>query len=356
MLTALVWDEDAGDPSARQTALALHSWMSKPDSGFKPILISRNRLDDLPHLPARGMLNHFRIWRWVRAHERLLIIAIGNESLKLAGRIAKLRRKDATFLAWVMMDSRVPDIQPRSLARFQLCICASNHCRDALQAICQSEVIVSAPGIDTVPYELQKKDVQPDRVVFGMAESLMPDSGALLLIRAISALWQHQDIPAWEIRLFGAGSRFDEIMAEARKLGVLSRISILGTQPLPEVTRHCHAWIASGISDTERPETLWAGFAARLPVICAMSALHSERVWDDSAILPVSPDNPQELAAAMLTLMRDGSLARTVANAGAQMAPKITFDAMAARICSTLNDKIAPFKIQEKSDAKSLTD
>lgn len=343
MLTAIVCGGNAlAEPGPQSVARALYREMSRPDSGFEPILISALSLADLDRLPASGLLDYFRLWRWLRAHDRMLLVAIGSQSLKLAKRLFRMHKKGASLLACVFEDPLPPTLTRREIAPANLCICSSAYARNALEAATQTECVIAAPGIDLESYATRAGvAASKERIVFGMAQSLQPQSGALLLIRAMSALWQHHDIHPWEARLFGSGPRFEEIMAEAEKMGVLPRLAILGDQPLGEVSRLCHIWLAPGDSPVENPETLWAGIAAGLPVICADSPLHCERAWNRAAFLQVSNDNPQELAKAMLALARDRELAQKIAQAGMQMRPEIGFGAMAARICQALQTRFA---------------
>ncbi len=171
--------------------------------------------------------------------------------------------------------------------------------------------------------------------VFGMGESLAPRSGALLVTRAMAALWQRDDLPPWEVRMTGGGPRFREILDEAVSLGVESRLCLLGEQPEAHVLRHCHAWLAPGSSPEEGPETLWAGFAAGLPVICSQNALHLERLrGHEDAVLPVAENDPQALAKAMIEFMRNAELRQALAQRGAALGPEASLQAMAQRACS----------------------
>lgn len=343
MLTAIVCGQDAlASAGSQLTARVLYQAMAQPDSGFDPTLISANSLNDLASLPACGLLDYFRLWRWLRGQDMLLLVAVGKQSLKLAKRLRKMHGKGATMLACVLEEEQPPEFTSRDLATIDLCVCASDYIRESIQGAAQVNCVVAAPGIDLEAFDNNpERAANSARIIFGMAQGLQPRSGALLLIRAMSALWQHQDIHPWEARLFGSGPRFEEIMAEAEKLGVISRIAILGEQPLSEVSRLCHIWLAPGDSPVEKPETLWAGIASGLPVICAASPLHIERSWNRDAFILVSNDNPQELARAMLSLARDKQLAQKIAAAGARMRPEIGLPAMAARICQALHAHFA---------------
>lgn len=331
MLACLVC-VDKPHSSSFATTMALYQNMLDPQSGFQPILICPEAPEQ-NHIRPDGLLNMFRIWRWQRKQEEILLVGIGAKSLKLARRIYKMRKKGTTRLVSICEASQLQYLQVKDLEQVSLFICDSQYACKQLQIMGQTNCIAVEPGLNLEKYEEMPRNVaSTERFVFGMAESLQSNSGALLLIRAMSALWQHDDLPPWEARLFGGGPRFEEIMAEAEKLGVLSRLAILGSQELPDVLPYCHAWLAPGKAPIEKPATLWAGFAAELPVICSTSELHRERLPHPAPALEVSCDNPQELARAILLLMRDKNKAHELALSGSALKPQICLSAMAERI------------------------
>ncbi|MDE7370579.1 MAG: glycosyltransferase, partial [Desulfovibrio sp.] len=186
-----------------------------------------------------------------------------------------------------------------------------------------------APGLPLADYPPAPETGRP---VFGMGESLAPHSGALAVVRAMAALWQREDLPPWEVRMFGAGPRFAEILHEAESLGVAGRLAILGEQP-PEVLAQCSAWLAPGTSPEEVPQTLWAGTALGVPLICALSPLHRERLAGapPHAALRIRESDPQALARAMIAVMRDERLRARLRRAGESLRPGIGLEAMAGR-------------------------
>lgn len=224
--------------------------------------------------------------------------------------------------------------------------CGSDHVRRRLREIWEDTpekrrpaavLDVLAPGIALADYRLEPEMAAnagaERRFVFGMGESLAPRSGALLMVRAMAALWQRDDLPPWEVRMFGAGPRFEEVLREAVNLGVASRLCILGDQPPADALRHCGAWVAPGTSPEELPQTLWAGVAAGLPVICAQSELHRERLAGAPAAtaLRVEENDPQALARAMIGVMRDERLRARMRQAEGQFRPFIGLEFMAER-------------------------
>lgn len=327
----------------------------EPDSHLAALPVPVPRFCIKPH----GLLAFFKLWQWQRKENTMLILPVGQPSLKLARNLCRMGKKGSRQL--VCAFPLLPPLRDKLIEQAVLCISGSTLITNAiheltLQAKSQPKVEEAAPGIDISQYKYPAPQWQKgERFVFGMAASLLPLSGALLIIRAMSALWQNQDLPPWEVRMFGGGPRYYEIMEEAEKLGVLSRLSILDDQPLPEVTRHCHVWLAPGIAPDELPSVLWAGIAADIPIICAKSWLHEERLWNNNAAMITSPENPQEMASAMLALMRDATLRKKLCKAGATMRESISLAGMAERICVILekNNFVVKETEKDKKDGES---
>lgn len=313
-------------------------------------LAEEARQMSLPHLAINGSpLAMFRLWRWQRRQEELPVLAIGGDAMRLAGRLRRMRRGKKTVLAFAFFLSSPPLIGAnlKMLGQARICFHGSQYVKEKLAGACPEDVFIACPpGIDLDVYRTAAKcdGFNADRHFrFGMANSLMPRSGALLVIRAMAAIWQKRELPPWETRMFGAGPRFGEILREAEDMGVASRLSILSDQPLPLVSPHCDAWIAPGSSMTEFPQDLWAGYAAGLPVISVQSQLHRERILSPNAALRIETNNPQELARAMIAIMRDDKLRDRLVSRGANVRPHAGLRAMADKICLCM-ENIAPRK------------
>lgn len=331
---------------ARRLAAAGHSpWLL----GTSNLVLGQTKIPGralrLPEKPGLGTF--FRLWRWQRRIEKLKILAVGGRSASLAARLQKMRKKDRADLNLYLPFP--PDELPggRDLARFGRCLYGSDFIRKSLEEILdrnkaklpRPDLIHALPGLDIRAYIPARSPWLPGkRFIFGMAASLERDSGALMVIRAMAALWQHENLPEWEVRMFGAGPRFEEVMAEADVLGVLSRLSLLSAQALSEVAGLCTVWLAPGSSPFIPPEAIWAGFAAGIPVVASMNELHSEQIAEPYAMLPIDGKNPQSLAKAMLDLMRDERLRTDLALAGAAELPLISLEGMAERVCAALGD------------------
>lgn len=264
------------------------------------------------------------------------VCGIGGPSLRLARRLYKMGPRQQRKLAGIFLLEAPSRDQKALLANAAVCICGSSFIARELGQI-SVPILQTAPAVDVAAYRTGRPWETGSRFIFGMGGSLLPHSGALLAVRAMAALWQHEELPPWEVRMFGGGDRFKEVMEEAGKLGVLPRLAILGEQALPEAAGLCHVWLSPGISDTEMPWVLWAGFAARIPVICAESPLHRERLGGQKGAMSISADNPQEMARAMLNTMRDADLRERLVAASAPMLAEIDLPGLGSRFSTLIN-------------------
>lgn len=295
----------------------------------------------------------FKLWRWQKKHKGLLILGIGSGSIALGCRLWGMRPKNSAELDFCFF-LKPPAEQkkfPKNFFKASHFLCGSSFISEKLRELAGGEpafpeIIPAPPGINVENYDFSRpvytrEDFLHKRhFVFGMAESLEPRSGALLVARAMAALWQKYDLPRWEVRMFGSGPRFNEVLEEAQNLGVASRLSLLAEQPLGEVARYCHAWLAPGSSPMESPQDLWCAFAARIPLICSKSDLHKERLamGAPNAALTVDGNNPQEMARAMIAVAANTALRNRLVEHGAGFLPVISLSAMSARICDYLEE------------------
>ncbi|MDR2054384.1 MAG: glycosyltransferase [Desulfovibrio sp.] len=325
---------------------ARESWVQRQAAALKlPCLAVRNRYNPL---------NLLKLWLWQRRQASLLIQTVGEGSLRSGRRVQRWRKQGAALLAHAFF-VRLPSDACRKgkalwAARKIFCGCESirRNLAEADPGGVKDRLVLLAPGINqdryspTRPGEVAERGKMEENpwlpargrhFIFGMGCGLAAQSGALTAVRAMAALWQVGDLPPWEVRITGSGSRFAEVLEEAERLGVVSRLCLLGNQSAPDFLAACHVWLAPGTSPEERPDALWAGFAAGLPVICSRSALHVERLAGHDAAIMVEPDDPQALAGAMIELMsnpglRQGLLTRAVALRG-----KWELGRMAAEAC-----------------------
>lgn len=311
----------------------------------------------LPHLCLQNgtkLMDRFRLWRWQRQSQDLLILSVGLPAVKVGGLLHKMRKKNSTqFVSAIMLQPpHLSRKEAKILAGASLFICGSEYIMEQLALDMQKHArlswpgsIIIAPGIDSERYVKAEAwhEESGKNFIFGMAESLTPRSGAILIIRAMSAIWQKEDLPPFEVRMFGAGSRFGEILEEASNLGVKSRLSLLSEQDLAIEAGLCNAWIAPGSASVEMPATLWAGFAAGLPLICGESQLHMERLAASQALtaIKVELNNPQKMARAMISVMSDTKLRNTLIENGKSELDKISLSRMSREVMEVLENLIS---------------
>lgn len=269
-----------------------------------------------------------RLWWRFRRQKHLLIQTLGADAVSWGARLAAWRRpfgERATLLAHAFA-VRPPSAEflrsrrNRDLLAARKIFCGSEYVRERLNDANGNEDS-SASGLPGERLERFLPCVDADRLrtektprreganfVFAMTESFLPQSGALPVLQAMLLLQQQTDLPPWEVRLYGNGSRSGEIWEEARALGVESRLCLLGPQPLAEALRRCDVWLAPGQADAEVPSTFWAGFVAGLPVIYSLSHLHREFLGHDRPCLPLSAVSPEKLAEAMRRTLLDADV------------------------------------------------
>lgn len=331
---------------------------------------------------ARNPVTLLRLWRWQRRHKKLLVQTVGQEALALGRRVLRMRPAGSTLLAHAFfLRPPATDIcNSREMLAAHKVLCGSEHVRRRLEQA-QNQIngqdgapctrFSGEPG-RALPFAGERLNLLPPGIclegftpsplwqgstearaagsntgeatdpaacakqhfIFGMADGLTPRSGAQLVVRGMSAIWQRTDLPPWEMRILGGGPRFNEVLEEAVGLGVESRLCLLNEQHPPDVLSRCHAWIVPGTSPEELPETFWAGFAAHLPVICSHSELHMERLAGQAdAALVVEENDPQALAKAMIEVMQCADLRQSLRERGAGLLARAGFEAMAEGAC-----------------------
>ena len=306
--------------------------------------------------PRGGLWGLLRLWHWQRRFKYLFIQTVGEEAMTLGYRLLRLRPAGSALLGHAFF-LRAPDAalcKSREMLAAQRILCGSGHVRQRLLEAWGSlpqgrtpppeeALHLLAPGINSKAFSPAPawQARRGGHFIFGLADSLVPRSGAQTAVRAMAALWQRSDLPPWEVRMLGEGPRFVEVLDEARNLGVASRLCLLAEQNPAEALRHCHAWLAPGSAPDEAPETLWQGCAAGLPVICSASPLHEERLaphalpnWPRGPALLVPMNDAQALARAMIEIMQREALREELARCGHALCRQIDWQQMAAQACA----------------------
>lgn len=309
---------------------------------YSQLAIKASRIN-LPVIKVVSGFNPLDILRFLTCKKQKTpwaAIAFGVKSLKCAKLIKTLYGKKLVHITGVFFNPPFCDNLQGVLKNISLSICGSKDIANIITKNLPGDAqnILCYPGLDLSSYNRQPVQAHP-HFVFGMAGSLAQNSGALLTVRAMAALWQKKELPHWEVRMFGSGQRFQQILQEAENLGVASRLSILGDQYLPLQAAFCNAWLAPGSAACEMPEIAGAGFAAGMPVICSQSNFHKERIPLKGA-LRVDCHNPQELAKAMIALLKNNELNMRIANQCLKLAPLFCLENMCASLIGSVTQSL----------------
>ena len=321
----------------------------------------------LPHLAVGSRYNPLKLLTLLfrqRRHASLLIQTVGEGSLGFGHLVQRCRKEGTAVLAHAFF-VRLPSgacRKDKALWAARKIFCGSESIRRNLAGAdpggVKDRLVLLSPGINLARYfpaparagaeqenaeENSRLSAGGRHFIFGMGCGLVARSGALTVVRAMAALWQVGDLPPWEVRITGSGPRFAEVLEEAEHLGVVSRLCLLGNQSAPDFLAACHVWLAPGTSPEERPDALWAGFAAGLPVICSRSALHMERLAGHDAAIMVEPDDPQALAGAMIEIMSRPVLRQGLRMRAAAIRGEGELERMAGEACRFFSSWFASF-------------
>lgn len=290
-------------------------------------LVAHERELPLVTLPAHnptGWKALWRLWWWQQQNTPLVLHSFCADSLRLCTLLRRSRRKAPTVLVHSIF-GHLPTLDAQTLALCQSVdriICASALARnDLVQAgFTAHNITLVHPGLDmeTLPHRGQRARTV-GRFVFVALAPLETFSGLNVLIRAMAALWQRDDLGTWEVRIAGSGTHFTALLEEAQDLRVDRRLSLLGAQCPQDVLPWADVVLAPADNAYGNALALEWAWAMRLPLICSGVPAHTELACDRRNALIVAPGDPQELAAAMICLMRLDDLRTHLERAGKTM-------------------------------------
>ncbi|MCL1986178.1 MAG: glycosyltransferase family 4 protein [Betaproteobacteria bacterium] len=332
------------DPSQERILVLLRA-LAQTDF-FIPLLICRKNSLLADSAAAEGLpllalgsgwpfhpVSLLRIWLHLRKHRRIILQSFGGQAAALAYLLAARRKPEQTIIMHTHFFTprmRHPLLQ-KSYAAADCIVCGSS----AIASLVQQESGNPPEKFRNIPpgtgyhgYS-ERGEQRNGRIAICMPGALTEKSGQASLIHAMAALWQVEDLPPWEVRLVGSGSMFHFLLDEAQKLGVLDRLAILGEQELCEVLPHCKMLVLPPGELVYAPG-LASGWAAGLPVICPALPAALELVRNKENVLLVAPNNPQALASAILRIIRDPNLAKTLVQGGKNALASVSEERMCA--------------------------
>ena len=342
------------DPSQERVLALLRALVQ--EKPFLPLLICRKKSFLADSAAAEGLpilalgsdwpspVSLLRIWLRLRNHRRAIVQSFGGRAAVLAYLLTACRKPGRTILmhAHLLAPRMRHSLLQKGYATADCVVCGSS----ALAKLVQEESGLRPENLRIIPpgtrhsNYAERKEQRNGRVAICMPGALTEGHGQESLVHAMSALWQVEDLPPWEVRLVGAGPMFHVLLDEAQKLGVLDRLAILGEQDLREVLPHCKILVLPPGELVYAPG-LACGWATGLPVICPALPASSELVRDQENALLVEPNNPQALASAILRIIRDAELAEHLVRGGKNALASVSEERMCAEYITLCRELIA---------------
>jgi len=180
-----------------------------------------------------------------------------------------------------------------------------------------------------------------DRFVLLSVSSLYGHKGHEGVLQALADLGDSADDVLYLIA--GSGPQEAALKARNRELGLESRVRFLGAVPPAAVPQLLNAADAFVLNCRREPgEGFGIAFleasACGLPVIAGHSGGVAEAVKDGETGLLVNPDDPADLAAALLRLKRDPALRRRLGQAGRAWAEEHDWSRLVPRYHAALEE------------------
>ena len=167
-----------------------------------------------------------------------------------------------------------------------------------------------------------------ERFVFVVVGALTPQKGHSVLIKAMSFLKHNHDLPPWEVRVIGDGPLFNNILHEAKALGVEGHLALLGRQDASKLLPFCDAMIVPSVDGEGSSGTIKEAWGVGLPLICSNLKANLELADHNKNALVFSCGVERDLASNMEMLIKDKSLQKTLVAGGNEQVLNFTAEKM----------------------------
>ncbi|MEG2172217.1 MAG: glycosyltransferase family 4 protein [Desulfovibrionaceae bacterium] len=293
----------------------------------------------VPILPLWGTgawnpFNLLRLWLLTRAENHCLIHTFSTVAAHLGAQVQRLRPPQRTVLIHTCHTHQTlgenqedTETLPAYWQQADIVLCGNQNMRTRLlkTGLDTRKILCLPAGVDTTA--LPPRASLPEQRFIIAAMTARTDTAAhSVLLKAMAALWQSENIPPWELRIFGVCPNFQSLLDEAIALGVESRLALLGPQDLREVLPHCHVLVAPGMQPHGSLPAMAAAWATGLPLICPALATNMEWAVHEKNALLYKAEDPQALATHLKRLMRDAPLYLSLADGGLHTLPTTSID------------------------------
>lgn len=237
-------------------------------------------------------------------------------------------------------------LERRSARAADRVVVTSEYCREVVRrayGVSPSRQAVVSEGIDL---EAWRHLPEPERrregpVILSVARQY-PRKNTATLLRAFARV--REERPDAVLRVVGGGPELDRLRRLAGRLGIDGATSLEGEMPERERVQRAYAG-----ADLFCLPSLQEGFgivfleamAAGLPVVAGEVAAVPEVVEAGSSGLLVDPRDPDALAGALLHLLEDPDLRRSMGRAGRERVRAYSWPRVAARFLAAVEDLLA---------------
>ena len=184
---------------------------------------------------------------------------------------------------------------------------------------------------------------EAERFVFVVVGALTPQKGHSVLIKAMSFLKHHHDLPPWEVRVIGDGPLFNDILHEAQALGVDGHLSLLGRQDASKLLPFCDAMIVPSVDGEGSSGTIKEAWGVGLPLICSNLKANLELTENNINALDFTCGSEHALATNMDRLIKDKALQERLVAGGNKQVLNFTAEKMSESY-TQLYDRILSFE------------
>jgi glycosyltransferase involved in cell wall biosynthesis len=177
------------------------------------------------------------------------------------------------------------------------------------------DVDVFAPSIHMRAQARKELGLAPDAIVIGTIGNRNPQKGHDIFVRAAARLSKER--PNLQFVILGArdenhGSRDDEILREARQLGLIKDKNLFVVDPGKQVAKLAAAfdifWFSSVPKSEGVPTAIMEAMALGLPVVATDVGGTTDVVQDGETGFVVPPLDPASLASASISLIDSAAL------------------------------------------------
>ena len=269
-------------------------------------LIRRHRIDVL-HLNGHGSSTFGRL-AGLLTHTPSVVHVHGDAFYSPGGYPLYVRAIDRILAPWT---ARAVSI---SEATREFCIDAMGFQPSQVEVVHNPTPLLASGeiGPDRLRALRNRYAIADDEPVVGIASRLHRVKGHHVLLPAFQRVLA--TCPTARLLVVGDGPERPRLETQARTLGVESRVSFVGFQEeVPAHLRLCRVTAIPSVHPEPFGLVAVESLAAGVPVVASRIGGLPEIVTDGVAGLLVEPDNPEQLAQALLRILTDTSLAAELA-------------------------------------------